>query len=43
MYKVKYYMGNFRVFKIFKTFSEATHFCIKGVKTGDVIEVVKVD
>ena len=42
MYKVKYYMGNTPVCKIFKDLSEATDFCIKRVPTGDVIEVVKV-
>lgn len=40
MYKVSYYMnGGTVVFKWFKTFKEATDFCVYKVPSGDVLEV----
>ena len=42
MYKVKYYMGNYLVFKIFKTLSEAVDFSNKRVGLNQLYEIVKV-
>lgn len=39
-YKVSYYnTGQMVNYKWFNTFAEATDFCVRSVKTGDVIEV----
>lgn len=44
MYKVSYYLsGQTVVFKWFKTFAEATDFCVYKVPTGDVLEVKRYD
>jgi len=44
MYKVTYYINGSTVqFKWFKTFHEATDYCINKIPTGEVLEIKKYD
>ena len=43
MYKVRYFMVGSIASKIFETFHEATIFCIRRVKRGNVHEFYKVE